>query len=277
MTQPTTLEIQLQQGVAVVWLNRPELRNAFNDTMIAELREVLAEIDADDGVRAMVLAARGPAFCAGADLNWMKRIAGYSRDQNRGDALKLAEMLYALAQLRKPTIARVHGAAYAGGMGLVAACDVAVAAQEAEFCLSEVKLGLIPATISPHVIAAMGERMARRYFLTAERFDAAEAFRIGFVHDLVQAAELDATVNRLLGHLVSGGPEALAKTKDLVRNVARRPLDADLLADTADRIADVRASAEGREGISAFLEKRSPAWVPQSEPAAAAKPSGKQR
>jgi methylglutaconyl-CoA hydratase len=261
MTQPTTLEIQLQQGVAVVWLNRPELRNAFNDTMIAELSEVLEEIDADSEVRAMVLAARGPAFCAGADLQWMRRIAGYSRDQNRGDALRLAEMLHRLATLRKPTIARVHGAAYAGGMGLVAACDIAVASTEAQFCLSEVKLGLIPATISPHVLAAMGERMARRYFLTAERFDAAEAYRIGFVQELSAPEELDGTINAMLGHLVAAGPESLARTKDLIRSVARRPLDADLLADTADRIADTRASPEGREGVASYLEKRKPAWV----------------
>jgi methylglutaconyl-CoA hydratase len=191
----------------------------------------------------------------------MRRIAGYSRDQNRGDALRLAEMLYRLATLRKPTIARVHGAAYAGGMGLVAACDIAVASTEAQFCLSEVKLGLIPATISPHVLAAMGERMARRYFLTAERFDAAEAYRIGFVQELSPPEELDGTINAMLGHLVAAGPEALARTKDLIRSVARRPLDADLLADTADRIADTRASPEGREGVASFLEKRTPAWV----------------
>ena len=264
--------IQLQKspaGVALVWLNRPEVRNAFNETMIAELGDAFAAVDGDASVRAMVLAARGPAFCAGADLNWMKKMAGYTFEQNHEDALGLARMLQVLHSMKKPTVARVHGAAFAGGMGLVAACDIAVAAHGAEFCLSEVKLGLVPATISPYVIAAMGERAAYRYMLTAERFPAAEAYRIGFVQELCVDEELDGTVNALLGHLIAGGPAAHAATKDLLRAVARRPLTEDLIGDTATRIATVRASDEGREGIRSFLEKRKPAWAVEATKTAA--------
>jgi methylglutaconyl-CoA hydratase len=210
----------------------------------------------------MVLAGRGPAFCAGADLGWMKKMSGYTFAENHADALGLARMLHALYTMKKPTVARVHGPAFAGGMGLVAACDVAVAAHGAEFCLSEAKLGLIPATISPYVIAAMGARAAHRYMLTAERFPAAEAYRIGFVQELCVDADLDGTVDALLGHLVQGGPAAHAATKDLIRAVAGRAIDEDLIGDTATRIATARASDEGKEGIRSFLEKRKPAWAP---------------
>ena len=267
--------IQLQKtpaGIALVWLNRPEVRNAFNEAMIAELSDAFAAVDGDASARAMVLAGRGPAFCAGADLNWMKKMSGYTFEQNHEDALGLARMLHALHAMRKPTVARVHGAAFAGGMGLVAACDVAVAGQSAEFCLSEVKLGLVPATISPYVIAAMGERAAYRYMLTAERFPAAEAYRIGFVQEICIDEELDGTVNALLGHLVAGGPAAHAATKDLIRAVARRPLSEDLIGDTATRIATVRASDEGKEGIRSFLEKRKPAWAAETAKPAARAP-----
>jgi methylglutaconyl-CoA hydratase len=256
--------IQLEKnpaGVALVWLNRPDLRNAFNETMIAELADAFASVDGDASTRAMVLAGRGPAFCAGADLNWMKRMSGYTFEQNHEDALGLARMLHALHSMKKPTVARVHGAAFAGGMGLVAACDIAVAAHGAEFCLSEVKLGLVPATISPYVIAAMGERAAYRYMLTAERFAAVEAHRIGLVHDVVPDGEIDGAVDALVGQLVAGGPMAHAATKDLIRAVARRPLSEDLIGDTATRIATARASDEGKEGIRSFLEKRRPAWA----------------
>jgi methylglutaconyl-CoA hydratase len=264
MTQQTIEVEQRPAGVATVWLNRPELRNAFNDAMIAELTSAFRALDADAGVRAVVLAGRGPVFCAGADLHWMKRMAGYTFEQNYEDALGLARMLDALRSVRKPTIARVHGHVFAGGMGLVAACDIALAARGAEFCVSEVKLGLIPAVISPYVIAAMGERAARRYMLTAERFGADEALRIGFVHACADGADLDAAVDAILEHVLAGGPAAHAATKDLIRAVAARPLSEDLIADTATRIAAARASAEGREGIQSFLEKRKPGWTAKS-------------
>lgn len=259
--------IQLEKtpaGVALVWLNRPDVRNAFNETMIAELADAFRAVDGDDAMRAMILAARGPAFCAGADLNWMKKMSGYTFEQNHADALELARMLNVLHMMKKPTVARVHGAAFAGGMGLVAACDIAVAAHSAEFRLSEVRLGLVPATISPYVIAAMGRRAAYRYMLSAERFTAAEAYRIGFVQEICVDEELDGTINALLGQLVSGGPASQAATKDLIRAVAGRPIDEDLIGDTATRIATARASDEGKEGIRSFLEKRKPAWVPEA-------------
>ncbi len=266
--KPTCIEVQIDDGVAMLLLNRPELHNAFNDVMIAELTHAFAAIDRDPAVRVLVLGGRGKSFCAGGDLNWMKRMSGYTFQQNFNDALALAEMLHTLNTMHKPTIARVHGAAYAGGMGLVAACDIAIAAQDAEFCLSEARLGLSPATISPYVVAAMGERHARRYFLTAERFSAAEAFRIGFVHDLATADELDAKVDGLLRHLLATGPMAVAACKDLVRAVAKAKIDRDLINDTATRIATIRATEEGREGVRAFLEKRKPVWIGASKPAA---------
>lgn len=260
---PETIEITVQQGIAVIWLNRPQVRNAFNETLIAELTTVFNELAVDTEVRAVVLAGRGSAFCAGADLNWMKKMAGFSHAENQADAAKLAAMLRAIWSCPKPTVARVHGAAFAGGMGLVAACDVAIASTEATFCLSEVKLGLIPATISPYVIRAMGERSAQRYFLSAEVFDAAEAYRIGFVQDIAPPEELDAGVNELLGRYLLASPQALADAKRLLHDVGTRPIDAALIDDTARRIADSRASDDGREGISAFLAKRKPRWTPE--------------
>lgn len=254
------LEVTRQDGVARVTLNRPELRNAFDDALIGKLSQAFAELAVDRSVRMIVLAGNGPAFCAGADLNWMKRMAGYSYEENLADARGLADMLAALDRLPKPTIARVHGPVFAGGTGLVAACDIAVGTPEAKFCLSEAKLGLSPATISPYVIRAMGERLARRYFLTAEVFDAQEAYRIGMLSLLVPAGELDAAVAELVKHLLAGGPESHAKIKALIRDVAgRRPDDA-VAAETAKRIAEIRGSAEGREGIAAFLEKRKASW-----------------
>ena len=254
------LEVTRQDGVARVTLNRPELRNAFDDELIGKLSQAFAELAVDRSVRVIVLAGNGPAFCAGADLNWMKRMAGYSYGENLADAKGLADMLAALDRLPKPTIARVHGPVFAGGTGLVAACDIAVGTPEAKFCLSEAKLGLSPATISPYVIRAMGERLARRYFLTAEVFDAQEAYRIGMLSLLVPAGELDAAIAELVKHLLAGGPESHAKIKALIRDVAgRRPDDA-VAAETAKRIAEIRGSAEGREGIAAFLEKRKASW-----------------
>jgi methylglutaconyl-CoA hydratase len=256
-----TLEIAVIDKVATVTLNRPEVRNAFNQAAIAELALAFDELGRSDVVRAIVLAANGPAFCAGADLNWMKQMAGYSDAENLDDATKLADMLRTIYLCPKPVVAKIQGDCYAGGMGLVAACDIAVAAEEANFCLSEVKLGLVPATISPYVIKAMGETAARRYFLTAERFPAAEAHRIGFVHELVKADELNAGVAAIVKSLVSNSPNAVQQAKVLVRDIAGRPVDNALLADTAARIAAIRASQEGREGVASFLEKRKPSWL----------------
>ncbi|HKW36567.1 MAG TPA: enoyl-CoA hydratase/isomerase family protein [Burkholderiales bacterium] len=264
----STIEIHVDHGVAVLWLNRPEVRNAFNETMIAELTAAFGELDADPAVRAVVLAGRGKVFCAGADLHWMKRMGEMNFEENRKDAEAFGAMLNRLYTLGKPTIARVHGAALAGGMGLIAACDIAVASVDAEFAVSEVRLGLTPATISPYVVAAMGERNARRFFLTAERFPAAEAYRIGFVQELAQLQELDATVNVVLGEIVQGAPGAQAVTKELIRAVARHPLAPELVADMAVRIAAARASAEGREGVRSFLEKRPPGWLKAAKQAA---------
>jgi methylglutaconyl-CoA hydratase len=254
------LEVVNQGGVARITLNRPELRNAFDDVLIRHLRTAFAEIEKDKSIRMLVLAGNGPAFCAGADLNWMKRMAGYGYEENLADARALAEMLAALDRMPKPTIARVHGAVFAGGTGLVAACDIAVGTPEAKFCLSEAKLGLSPATISPYVIRAMGERNARRYFLTAEVFDAQEAFRIGMLSLLVPTEKLDATVASLVENLLAGGPEAHGKIKALIRAVAGRRPDDELVAETAKRIAEIRGSPEGKEGIAAFLEKRKASW-----------------
>ena len=257
-----TLAVALQHGVAVVTLNRPDLHNAFNETLIAEFTELLNVLDTDDEVRVVVLAGSGKSFCAGADLNWMKKMAGYGPAENLADAQALALMLRTLNGLSKPTVARVQGAAYGGGVGLTACCDIAIAAIEATFALSEAKLGLIPATISPYVIEAIGARAARRYFLTGERFDAAEAYRIGLVHDIVPIAELDERVNAVLGKLMLAGPRAQMECKALIRGVAHRPIDAAVIGGTAEHIAAVRASAEGKEGVAAFLDKRAAAWVP---------------
>ena len=255
------LLIERRGGVAVVTLNRPEVRNAFDDALIAALAANFKALDDDDDVRAVVLGGNGPAFCAGGDLNWMKRMAGYGYEQNLHDAMGLAVMLQTIDRMKKPVIARVHGPAYAGGTGLVAACDIAVGTPEAKFCLSEARIGLSPATISPYVLRAMGERAARRYFLTAEVFDAEEAFRIGMLSALVPTAQLDATIDSLLGNLLACGREALAKIKDLIRAVTSRPIDDSMVADTARRIAEIRGSAEGKEGVASFLEKRKPSWV----------------
>lgn len=247
-------------GVARITLNRPDLRNAFNDVLIAELHAMLVDIEQDPSVRVVVLAGNGPAFCAGADLGWMKRMADFEHAQNLSDAQALADMLATLHRTQKPTIASVHGAAFAGGTGLVAACDMAIGSLDAKFCFSEVRLGLSPATISPYVLRAIGERAARRYFLTAEIFDAAEAYRLGLLSALVPPDALDATVDALVQHLLAGGPQALARIKDLIMAVSGQPVNEALSVNTAERIADIRVSPEGREGIASFLEKRKPSW-----------------
>ncbi|WP_428422075.1 enoyl-CoA hydratase/isomerase family protein [Methylibium sp.] len=261
MSSDTTVRVSRPAAaVAQVTLCRPDLRNAFNDEVIAALTQAFRALDIDDAVRVVVLAAEGPAFCAGADLHWMRRMADYTRAQNLDDAAGLAEMLRSIAGCRKPTIARVQGDAYAGGVGLVAACDLAVAADSVQFCLSEVKLGLVPATISPYVVRAMGARAAQRYMLTAERFDAATALRLGFVHEVVPAESLDRGVQGLTGALLAASPQALAACKRLLHEVTGQPLDAALIARTVEFIADARASDEGREGVQAFLGKRKPRW-----------------
>jgi len=254
------LKVEKKDGVARVTLDRPEIRNAFDDALISRLTKAFGDLGGDPSVRVVVLAGNGPAFCAGADLNWMKRMAKYGYEENLADAQALARMLATLDRLPKPTIARVHGPVFAGGTGLVAACDIAVGAPEAKFCLSEAKLGLSPATISPYVIRAMGEQNARRYFLTAEVFGAEEALRIGMLSLLVPPGELDSSIESLTTHLLAGGPEAHAKIKDLIRSVAGGPLDDALSAETAKRIAEIRVSPEGKEGIASFLEKRKAAW-----------------
>lgn len=256
------LELQFERGVETVTLNRPDVRNAFNDEVIAELAAVFLELGKRNEVRCIVLAGNGPAFCAGADLNWMKRMAGYTREENLEDASQLARMLEVIYRCPKPTIAKVHGDVYAGGTGLVAACDMALSADTAGYCLSEVKLGLIPATISPYVIRAMGARAAHRYFLTAERFSADEALRIGLVHEVVKAEELDAKVAALAQALVQAGPEAVKACKKLLHDVAGHDITPGLVRRTVEGIADIRVSEEGREGIQSFLGKRKPGWLP---------------
>jgi methylglutaconyl-CoA hydratase len=256
----TTLDIQTQDRVARVYLNRPEVRNAFNDHVIAELTDAFTRLGRDPGLRAIVLGGHGKAFCAGADLAWMRTMADYDWEGNRADAARLAEMLWAVDDCPLPVVGRVHGDCYAGGMGLAAACDVLVAAEGVHFCLSEARLGLLPATISPYVLRAMGEQAARRYFLTAERFSAAQARAMGFVHELVAPEALDAKVDEIVALLVANGPAAVQACKRLVRDIAGRTITPELRAETARRIADVRASAEGREGVQAFLDKREPGW-----------------
>lgn len=256
-----TLTVTITDRIGQVTLDRPDVRNAFNEQSIAELALAFDELGRNELVRAIVLAANGPAFCAGADLHWMKKMAGYSDSENRADAMRLADMLRTIYRCPKPVVAKVQGDCYAGGMGLVAACDVAVAVDTANFCLSEVKLGLIPATISPYVIKAMGEQAARRYFLTAERFDAKEAHRIGFVHETVPAEELDTTVAAIVQALANNSPNAVREAKQLVREIVGQPVTEALLEDTANRIAGIRASLEGREGVASFLEKRRPSWL----------------
>ncbi len=256
-----TLEIELNGPVATIWMNRPDLHNAFDENLIAELTAACVALDADPDVRIVVLAGRGKSFSAGADLNWMKRAANNGVDDNLNDARALAGMLRTLAEMKKPTIARVQGAALGGGMGLASACDIAIASSRAVFATSEVKFGIIPSAISPYVLRAIGARQAYRYFQSAERIDAARAREIGLVHETVEPERLDAKVKEIVDALIQGGPLAQAAAKDLIRAVDNQPINDNVVEDTAHRIAHLRATPEAREGIAAFLDKRSPNWI----------------
>ena len=250
-----------QLGIVRVAFNRPEVRNAFNDEVIAELKAAFEAAGQAPDVRCVVLAAEGPAFCAGADLNWMRRMADYTRDQNLADAAQLAAMLRAIYTCAKPTLARVQGDVYAGGLGLVAACDMAVSVDTAHYCLSEVKIGLIPATISPYVVRAIGARQSYRYFQSAERIDAVRAHELGLVHEAVEPEQLDAKVQEIVDALIQGGPLSQAAAKDLIRAVDNKPINDAVVEDTAQRIAGLRATPEAQDGLSAFLDKRQPRWL----------------
>ena len=265
MTQKVLSRVDAD-GNATVMLNRPDVHNAFDPEMVDALTATLTKLEADAGVRAVVITSTGVNFCAGADIEHMRRSAKFSRAQNLENARATATMLNTLYTLEKPTIACVRGAVRGGGVGLVAACDIAIAARTATFRLSEVKLGIIPAMISPYVIAAMGIHHARHYMLSGEEFDSAEAYRTGLVHDICEEDELNAKVGRMLAHLYSSGPGAIVAIKKLIFEVAGAPIDEPLVEKTAQRIAEVRTTAEAQEGLSAFLEKRKAAWVtPASE------------
>lgn len=261
MTTYTHLEIERSGTVATLWMNRADKHNAFDETLIDDLARAARELGDDDSVRVVVLAGRGKSFSAGGDLDWMRRAAGYGYEQNRADADALAAMLRTIAELPKPTIARVHGAALGGGMGLVCACDIAVASDNAVFATSEVRFGLIPATIGPYVLRAIGARQALRYFQTAERIDAARARAIDLVHEVVAIDALDARIAELVSALATGGPNAQAASKRLIADLDGRTIDDALVADTAERIARIRATDEAREGLGAFLDKRAAAWT----------------
>jgi methylglutaconyl-CoA hydratase len=256
-----TLKIEHRGPSAWIWMSRPEVHNAFDEELIAELATTFAALDADRSVRAIVLAGEGKSFSAGADVNWMKRQGAALLADNLADARKLAVMFRTISLCRTPTIARVHGAAIGGGMGLASACDICIASTKAQFATSEVRLGIIPAAIGPYVVRAMGERNAYRYFQTAERIDAEEARRIGLVHEVAEAEELDARVQQVVDALLLGGPQAQAAATELIRAIANRPIDDAMVEDTARRIATLRATPEAREGLEAFLGKRSAAWT----------------
>jgi methylglutaconyl-CoA hydratase len=254
------LQVELEQGVARVWLNRPEARNAFDGLMVTELRKTLFEFGTQDSVRVVVLGGRGPVFCAGADVQWMKAMAAFTREDNLREAQALADLFFTVYNSPKPMVARVHGAALGGGAGLVAACDVSVAALGTRFGFTEVRLGLVPAVISPYVLPKIGEAAARELFLTGERFEALKAQEIGLVGAAVPAEDLDKIVELRVGALLQSGPRAVAEAKSLIREVAWRRVE-DVQRYTVERIADVRTSAEGQEGLRAFREKRKPDWA----------------
>ena len=262
MSEPILLSHLDQQGIATLTMNRPELHNAFDEALIVELSAELQRLEKDPRVRVLLLAGAGKSFSAGADLNYMRRMSGYTREENMNDALVLAGLMRTLNELAKPTIALVQGVAYGGGVGLVSCCDLVLATERASFCLSEVKLGIIPVVIAPYVIAAIGARACRRYFQTAENFDACEACRLGLVHEVVedQAALLERSA-QLAGQLLKNGPSAMTEAKRMIPLIAGRPVDDGLIAETAAQTAERRASAEGREGLAAFLEKRKPGWI----------------
>ncbi|MEE8365678.1 MAG: enoyl-CoA hydratase/isomerase family protein [Gammaproteobacteria bacterium] len=259
---PNTLKFKTDaRGVATLTLDRPEKHNAFDDVMIAELLRIFEDIESDETIRLLVLRAAGKSFSAGADLDWMRRMADYDQEQNLADAMQLARLMYSLNRLNRPVIALIQGASFGAGVGLIACCDIAIASSDAIFSLSEVRLGLIPSVISPYVIAAIGARAARRYFLTGERFDAGRALQLGLVHEVVKAEALDTCLQQRIDDLLSSGPKAQVAAKDLIHHVDGRATDESLIKETARRIAEIRASDEGREGLNAFLQKRKPDWM----------------
>ena len=260
MSHPTVELIVDQDGVATLWLNRPDKHNAFDDAMIVELTRACEQVAADPQLRVLVLASRGRNFSAGADLGWMQRMAAYTYDENLRDARALAKLLETLNTLPQATIARVQGAAFGGAVGLVSCCDMAVATPATRFCLSEVKLGLVPATISPYVVAAIGQRAARRYFATAEIFSAERARELGLVAELADEEDIDQAVGQLARAVLANGPQAVTAAKQLVAQVGGKPIDQALIESTCELIANIRVSAEGQEGLQAFLEKRRPNW-----------------
>jgi methylglutaconyl-CoA hydratase len=249
------------RGFVTVTMNRPDVHNAFDDVLIKKMTLTLQEIDKQDDVLAIIIRGSGKSFSAGADLNWMRRMADYSWEQNYQDSLALASLMSTLAGMRKTTIAAVQGAAFGGGVGLVACCDIAIASNKAKFCLSEVKLGLIPAVISPYVVEAIGKRNANRYFITAEIFNGIQAKDLGLVSEVVDIDGFDAHIENLLDGIAKNGPESIYAAKKLIELVANKKISEDLIRETASRIADQRASSEGKEGVSAFLEKRNPNWI----------------
>jgi methylglutaconyl-CoA hydratase len=263
MAQKNTnsIDVEVRNGVAIVWLNRPTVYNALNERMTTDLLQVLEEVEGDRSLRALILAGRGEAFCAGGDVEWMQRMGQASASVNEKNALAITRLFHALHTCSIPTIARIHGHCFAGGVGFAAACDIVVASTNAEFGCAEVKRGLVPAGISPYVLRAIGARNAQRYLLTGERFDAAEAYRMGLVHEICPPDLLDNVVNALLGHLVAGSPAAQRTTKALLQELSGVPIDEALVQQSAKRMAKMRASAEAQEGMSAFLEKRDPAWI----------------
>jgi methylglutaconyl-CoA hydratase len=263
MGEPT-IEVEIRGAAAWLWLNRPAQHNALNEDLIRELTLVVRGFGDDPAIRVIVLSGRGRSFCAGADIESMKRLGEAGAAENRDNARQLADLFHAIAWSPKPTIARVNGSAIGGGLGLVSACDIAIAAHDAKFAASEVRLGLIPATIAPYVVRAIGQRWARRLFQTAERITAAQAERIGLVHEAVEADGLDARVETLVKDLLLGAPGAQHAAKELIDAVAGRPMTAELIEYTAERIAVIRAQDEAQEGLSAFLEKRKPGWVPHT-------------
>lgn len=266
MNPPSVLTEIGANGIATITFNRPDLHNAIDESVISQFNAGLRRVAADPAARVVVIAGNGKSFCAGADLNWMKRTAGFTEEQNNRDALEFTEILTLLDRMPKPTIARVHGAAYGGGVGIVSCCDIAIGTPEAVFSFSEVRLGLIPAMISPYAVAVIGERYARRYMLTAERIDAAEALKIGLLHEVCAAGELDAKIAAIVEQCLRGGPASIARSKELIAAVAHGPIDQSKRDYTARMIAATRASDEGKEGIAAFLEKRKPAWILPSGP-----------
>ena len=259
----SSLEINIQHGVGVIWMNRPAVRNAIDDAVIADLTRAFKDMDADDAIRAVVIAGQGPAFCAGADVNWIKRTAGETKQAHLRNAQALSDMLLTLDHMQKPTVARVHGAAVGAGVALAAACDIVIAGTAASFSIREVRIGLVPYGVAPFVVRAIGTHQARRYALTGETIAAAEAYRIGLVHELVQDALLDGAVNEILGHIIQGGPGAIKGTKAFLREIDGKALSSALLAKAGKDFVGMQASPEAKEGLQSFIERRKPKWHPE--------------